>query len=310
MRGNAIPLRAPSATIGDNDGDDCWEWLFGCFYGRKPNFDSTTFGATVNDCVALIEAADTIGAIGAIREAVELALLQQDNILWKSIATSPVVWAELGRRVQSPVVFKEAVIHIVGQWNMLEANVKNGLPADIRQLCQKKWDELELNKRAIELRIAGHYPKFMCQNAIDRPQRTVYANHIYMWMAVAHFRHYVSQSGNDCENRMAKDGGYAWYKKFATGGSSYLDHEDMKMFHQFFPMSGKACGILEASLNVLKEETKSFVKGLMVNRTHVNVEKLDNVQEPWLTCVLVESEDMPWNQTDDGVRVKKVLASK
>lgn len=252
--------------------------------------------------MALVEAADAIDAIGAVREAVDLALLQQDTVLWKSIASNPTIWAELGRRVRSPVIFKEAVVHIIGQWKMLDSEVKDALPGDIHQLCQRKWDELELNKRAIEIRIAGHYPSFLCQNSDDRPQRTVYSNHIYMWMAICHFRHYISQSGNECTNRMARDGGYAWYKKFATGGDSYLDHEDMKAFHQFFPMSGKACGVLEANMNVLKDETKQFVEGLMVNRTHFDPEKLKGVKEPWLTCALVETADLPWHESSGEVQ--------
>lgn len=298
-----VPLRIPPNTVGEDDGDKCWDWLFGCFYGRKPTFDSTTFGATVKDCIALVGAADTIGAIGTVREAVDLALLQQDGVLWSSVASSPIIWAELGRRVQSPAIFKEAIIHIVGQWKMLDSTAKDTLPTETRQLCQDKWDELEINKRAIELRIAGHYPAFLCQNVEDRPQRTVYANHIYMWMAISHFRHYISQSGNEGRNRQARDGGYAWYKKFATGGDAYLDHEGMKAFHQFFPMSGKACGVLEAHMNVLKDEMKPFVKGLMVNRTHIDPEKLEGITEPWLTCTVVEPKDMPWEQANGDVQV-------
>jgi hypothetical protein len=193
------------------------------------------------------------------------------------------------------------VIHIIGQWMMLDKTTRDALPEDIRQLCQSKWDELELAKRAIEIRIAGHYPAFLCQNSENRPQRTVYANDIYMWMAISYFRQYVSQSGNDERNRTAKDGGYAWYKMFATGGDSYLHHEDMKAFHQFFPMSSKACSVLEANMNVMKDEVKKFVKDLMINRTHVDPEKLEGVHKPWLTCAVVGTEDLPWYKSSVNV---------
>lgn len=281
---------------GGDDGDKCWDWVFGCFYGENPSFDTSTFGATVNDCVALVETADAIGAIGTVRGPVDLALLQQDAVLWKSVANDPTIWAELGRRVRSSAIFKEAVVHIVGRWKMLNPNTKQALPEDIHQLCQRKWDELELAKRAIEIRIASHYPAFLCQNSEDRPQRTTYANDIYMWMAIAYFRQYLSQSGNDCKNRMAEDGGYAWYKMIATGGDSYLHHEDMKAFHQFFPMSSKACSVLESNMNVLKDEVKPFVQQLMTNRTHIDPEKLEGVQKPWLTCAVVGDQDLPWHE--------------
>lgn len=190
---------------------------------------------------------------------------------------------------------------------MLDPQTKEALPAGIYKLCDEKFEKLELAKRAVEIRIAGHYPAFLCKSVEDRPQRTTYANEIYMWMAISHFRHYISQSGNDGQNRMAVDGGYSWYKKFATGGESYLDHEDMKAFHQYFPMSGKACGVFEAHMNVLKEEIKPFVRGLMVNRTHVDPEKLEGAGQPWLTCTQVELSDVPWDQGNEDVQSATAL---
>lgn len=252
------------------------------------------------DCFVLIDCADTIEAVDHVREVVDLALMRQDEVLWKSIAGSPTVWAELGRRVKSPAIFKEAVAHIVGQWKMLDAPSKKQLPKDIQRLCIRKWEELELAKRAIEIRIAGHYPPFLCRNHADRPHRTAYASDIYSWMALSYFRQYLAQSGNDSKNRQAEDGGYAWYKAFAQGGDAYLHHEDMRTFHTFFPMSSKACSVLEAHMNVLKEDVKDFVKDLMVVRTHVDPANLEGVSKPWLTCTIVEKDDLPWNVADES----------
>jgi len=225
---------------------------------------------------------------------VDLALMRQDEVLWKSIADSPIVWAELGRRVRSPGIFTEAVVHIVGKWKMLDADSKRELPKDIQKLCKRKWEELELAKRAIEIRIAGHYPPFLCRNHADKPHRTAYASNIYSWMALCCFRQFLSQSGNDGKNRLADDGGYAWYKAFAQGGDAYLDHEDLRVFHSYFPMSSKACSVLEAHMNVLKGEIKEFVKDLMKVRTHVDPANLDGVSKPWLTCTVVDKNDLPW----------------
>lgn len=297
---NSIAPRAARNTIGGEDEDKCWDWLFGAFYGVTPTFDGSSFAATLNGCFALLEVAESIGAVEQVREIVDLALMRQDEVLWRSIACNPTVWAELGRRVRSPTIFKEAVVHIVGQWKMLDDEVKESLPADIFELCRRKWNELELAKRAIEIRIAGHYPAFLCRNHADKPQRSAYASDIYMWMALAFFRQYISQSGNDGKNRLADDGGYSWYKQISVGGSEYLNRQDMSTFHQFFPMSGKACGVMEAHMNVLKEEAKPFVKDLMVVRTHVDPATMtERPGKPWLTCTVVEKEDLPWHVPDD-----------
>lgn len=248
----------------------------------------------MNDCFVLIDCAEIIGALDHVGTVVDLALMQQDEVLWKSIAGSPTVWAELGRRVRSPAIFKEAVIHIVGKWKMLDAESKAQLPKDIQKLCKRKWDELEVAKRAIEIRIAGHYPPFLCRNHADKPHRAAYASDIYSWMALSYFRQYLAQSGNDSLNRLAEDGGYAWYKAFSQAGDAYLHHEDMRTFHTFFPMSSKACSVLEAHMNVLKEDIKDFVKDLMVVRTHVDPATLEGVNKPWLTCTVVEKDELPW----------------
>jgi len=270
--------------------------LFGCFYDIQPNVDDSTFAATVEDCHRLVDVAEDIQSLEHIREVVDLALMRQDQVLWKSIPSNPTGWAELAIRIQSPAIFKEAVIHIVGRWKW--ENEKEMSKA-LYDLCEKKWKEMEFAKRAIELRIAGHYPAFLYRNHADKPHRTAYAADIYMWMALPLFRQYMAQAGNDGQTRLADDGGYDYYRKFAIGGNAYLNHEDLTTFHQYFPMSNKACSVFEAHMNVLKEEVKVFVKDLMVVRTHVDPANL-GYDKPWLTCAVINKEDYPWYIAEDS----------
>lgn len=53
-------------------------------------------------------------------------------------------------------------------------------------------------------------------------------------------------------------------------------------------------------MNVLKEDVKDFVKDLMVVRTHVDPANLEGVSKPWLTCTIVEKDDLPWNVADES----------
>lgn len=287
---NVTPRASLHDLLGD-DHDKYWVWLFGSFYGISPNIDESTFGTTVTDCVNFLDVADMVGA--DLRKEVDLTLMRQDETLWKAIANSPTIWAELGRRIRSPTIFREAVIHLVGKWKMLESWDRARLPKDIAKLVQVKWNELELAKRAIEIRIAGHYPSFLLRNHADRPHRTTYSDDIYMWMALSYFRQYLCQSGTDRKNRLAKDGGYKWYKQIHDGGSAYLDHDSMRMFHSYFPMSVKAVGIMEQHMNVMKEDVKVFVKDLMVSRSHISPASLPD-ETPWLTCAVIEDDDLPW----------------
>ena len=58
-------------------------------------------------------------------------------------------------------------------------------------------------------------------------------------------------------------------------------------------MSSKACNVLEANMNVMKEDVKKFVKDLLENRSNVN--KTNYPQLNWLTCCLITKEDYPWH---------------
>lgn len=270
-----------------------WDWLFGIFYGKAPAFDDDNLATVLSGCMGLVDVAETIQAVDSVREVVDLALLRQGSVLWNSVASNPTAWAELGRRVHSPTIFKEGIIHIVGKWNEMDAGTKKDLHADIRTVCDRKYRELEIAKEAIEIRILGHYPAFLCRDAVTKPGRATYSNDIYMWMAICFYRQWFAQAISDGRNRVAQDGGYEFYHQIGQGGQTYLNHETFLNFHKYFPMSSKACNVLEANMGILKEEVKHFVQDILVNNVNV-----DNVGYPplrWLTCVKVVKEDFPWH---------------
>ncbi|ETI23370.1 hypothetical protein G647_05171 [Cladophialophora carrionii CBS 160.54] len=270
-----------------------WDWLFGVFYNREPIFDDTSLATVLSCVVALIECGEAINSIEHVRDVVDLALMRQDNVLWTSILGNPHVWIELGRRVRSPAIYGEAVIHLVGQWGTIPEGEKSRMSEDIRKIITRKANELSVMKEAIELRILGHYPEFMRRSAADKPGRPTYGNDIYMWMAVCFFRQWFAQSISDDRTRRAPDGGLSFYTALSEGGDAYISHVDFQEFHKYFPMSMKACQLLEANMGVLKEDVKRFVDELMVERTHLKRD--EHMDIAWLTCVNVEKEDLPWH---------------
>lgn len=241
--------------------------------------------------VALIECAEAVGSIEHVRGVVDLALMRQDNVLWTSILGNPAVWIELGRRVRSPQIYSEAAIHLIGQWGTISEVDKMPIGADIRAILDRKYNDLALVKEAVELRILGHYPEFMRRSAADKPGRPTYGNDIYMWMAVCFFRQWFAQQISDDRTRRAPDGGLGFYTALHLGQQNYLGHLDFQEFHKYFPMSLKACQLLEANMGVLKEDIKRFVDDLMIERTHL---KREQHEINWLTCVNIEKEDWPW----------------
>ncbi|KIW97107.1 uncharacterized protein Z519_02499 [Cladophialophora bantiana CBS 173.52] len=283
-----------------------WDWLFGIFYNREPVFDDSSLATVLSCVISLIECAESIGSLDHVRDVVDLALMRQDNVLWTSILGNPHVWIELGRRVRSPAIYSEAAIHLVGQWGTMTDEEKTRLSEDIRVILDRKAGELALVKEAIEIRILGHYPEFMRRSAADKPGRPSYSSDIYMWMAVGFFRQWFSQNISDDRTRRAPDGGFNFYAALHEGGQAYLNHMDFQEFHKYFPMSIKACHVLEANMGVLKEDVKRFVDDLMIERTHL---KRDEHEIYWLTCAKIEKEDMPWYKPDPTANPTDALQS-
>ncbi|EXJ83915.1 hypothetical protein A1O1_07544 [Capronia coronata CBS 617.96] len=270
-----------------------WDWLFGIFYNREPSFVNDTLVKVLGDVIILIECAESIGSIDHVRDVVDLALLRQDQVLWSSIMGNPVAWLELGRRVRSPTIFSEAAIHLIGQWGVLPIEVKDTISDDLREFLNHKADELDRAKEAVELRILGHYPAFMLRTAADKPGRPSYSGDIYMWMAVCFFRQWFAQSISDDRTRRAPDGGLDFYSALSDGGQAYLTHLDFQEFHRYFPMSIKACHVLEANMGVLKQDIMNFVSDLMVERTHLKRDDYPGIA--WLTCAKIDKAELPWH---------------
>ena len=246
--------------------------------------------------MGLVDVAESIGSVDRVRELVDLALIRQDHILWQAIARNPTAWTELGRRVHSPTIFKEGVIHLVGTWPHVAENIKEDMDKAVRALVERKFKELGISKEAIEMRILGHYPDFLTRDAADKPGRPSYASDIYMWMAICFFRHWFAQAISEDKTRRAADGGYAFYNALAKGGQAYLSHRDFQSFHKYFPMSSKACNVLEANMGSLKEDVKKFVADICVSRVHVKPEDIDI---DWLTCAVIKKEDLPWEVPEE-----------
>ena len=239
--------------------------------------------------------AERIGSVDTIRDSIDLALLRQDRVLWTAIMSNPMAWAELGRRVHSPTIFREAVCHLVGQWQRIREEGEVDLHEDIIRVCQQKFNELSTFREAVEMRILGYYPESLLQNVQERPDPPS-SDHIYIWMDLCFFRQWFAQAMADDRTRKAPDGGFAFYTALAHGGEAYLSREDFKHFYQYFPMNREECHVLEANMNALKEDVKQFVTDIVFNRSHVDREEH---AINWLTCTVIDQKDFPWYISDD-----------
>ena len=81
-----------------------------------PIADGTSdMGTALCDVDGLLQIAEYIGAARVITKPIDVALLRHQQVLFQAICANPAVWAGLAMRIQSDVIWKEAVIHLAGK---------------------------------------------------------------------------------------------------------------------------------------------------------------------------------------------------
>ena len=274
--------------------------VFRAFYNEPLQFNPG-MKETVLDCNLILEAAIYMDAVKATRGPVEAAMLQYGKRLFRSIAAHPETYARFARFLQSRVLFKECLIHIVGLWEVLtdEARLKiHQIGPKMVRLCEKKVETLKKQKEAIETRICGFYPLAVIKDPQNNTGRQSYSSDIYAWQALALFRHWWSEKMCQGYGRNASDGGFELYSVLYEAGEAYCDQQWRDHFHTHYcPMTAKSMAIVNKCLNEYKQDVKGFVAPLMTNNTQVELEP--NEQFNRLVCLHVGENDYPWLMKDE-----------
>ncbi|KAL3473923.1 hypothetical protein BJX99DRAFT_260903 [Aspergillus californicus] len=267
-----------------------WSNFFKICYNQNPTLDDDDCNFILENCLALVELGEIMSVSDLVSQAVSTTLLSFGQQLYRLIAQDPCFWVKLAVRIRSTSMFKEAMVHLVGKWGLLDDTDRESLPKDIRSLCEIKVDELNLIKKTIELRVVNHIP---------RPRSTIVSNRethsTFAWMALTFYQQWLCQSFVENRNYHAPDGGAAFYRAIAAGGDAYLDRLDRDIAHLTFADSqtenSRGFKELEKDLNELKKGIKDFVSDLLVNEAKYDAEILG--QLPYLTCCQVAEDEMP-----------------
>jgi hypothetical protein len=264
------------------------------FYGRELDLNDVGIQSALEDAMGLIEVAEYLGSVTAVAKNIDLALIKQGQVLFRSIANNPLEWLDLAVRITSEIIFKEAVIHVVGRWNEFTSAQKGGMGKDVKRVCVKHVDNLNRQRRALELQIGVLYPGGIVHPPGAPPvKRETFAADIMMWMAVCLFRQWLMQQILQDKTFRAKDGGYMLYKQMSEAGNKYLNRQVAAPFFGNFPMTKKGQNVFENHLLELKEVVKGSVcrSGLLESESALDTTKF---KVPWLTCTAVEAMDYPW----------------
>ena len=196
---------------------------------------------------------------------IEADLAAKGQILHRAIAADPACWLEFASRIKSKLIYREALIHAVGQFytERMQKALRTLEPKTV-EVLRKKTDILVDGLKNAQLKMISYFPPQLTRQLTvgyadhDNIGRSSYANDIFVWISVVVFRQFVSQSAIMDRTHQKEDMGYKVFSMLRTGGPSYLARDDLNDFYSHFPMTDKGKNVMESWLTSTKEHVKKF----------------------------------------------------
>ncbi|KAI5306360.1 hypothetical protein KEM56_001224 [Ascosphaera pollenicola] len=315
--------RAIDPTLRDYDN------LFRTFYNHPPRLNAEHIGTAYQECKSLLHLADMYDALPIVAPRVDHHLLRFSSRLFKHISEHPLSYLKLGYLARSKVIFREAMIHLVGQWP--EATVpshRTRLPAEVLDLISLKVGDLGEAIMRAENRLLSLTLATSVSAAAD-------VNPSLDFLAESVFRQWLVQSlrpprdGQDqpvssAEQRQQQQqqqqisllneempvhfsaAGRTFRLLAAPGPECYLGRKELKQFLKHFgaktsssqgPFHGREqLHHFQERVGRLRHEAREIVMPL----THSHLEMDANVTKdggscwPYLTCTVIDDVDLPW----------------
>jgi hypothetical protein len=275
---------------------DYYESIFYAFYGKEIRICDTDMRAALADVSEMIAIADYLGCVNIISKPVEVALLKHGQNLYRSIQSVPAQWAVMAYEIKSESIFREAMIHLIGNWARLKREAierVRGYPA-VRALVEKHHSIVVTKGRNLEKQVMSSYPGDIAAPSAHLPiKREEYSRDILVWIALTFFRHWLGQRLITAHGHNSEDGGFELYRQLGTAGDAYMEKEVMNQFHTRFPMTKKAMNVVENHLLEIKECIKGIVDkhDILATKCMLDIHKYP---VPYLTCIEFVREDFPW----------------
>lgn len=275
--------------------------------------------AYIVDCTALLQAAEYLGSIPVVRVIVEAHLLRLNQVLWHHISEKAENWVHISAKLESPLMFRECMVHLVGKFHLKDAvNLETLTAPEHGELGEHIWSlvlnkakELKDKKLMVERNLTEFYPARMIhkEDAETVPGRALYANDIYFWQGLTLCRQFVASAIlSNCHHR-ASDGGMAFYR--TIGEAKYLHPNTLGKYHSTFDMSSKGRACLHTGLEAIKEDLKAVVQPILKDNSQAT-RALDTAPFNHFTCTEVADEELPWYQApaeyrDEDINMNNML---
>lgn len=132
-------------------------------------------GALSAEIGGLLDVAQYLGCLPVVARSVENILMRFGQEFFRHISRTPTVWINRSLLMKSEAIFREAVIHTVGQWNSLTDVQKSNLSKEVMPLLEKKAAIMLKRGKEVEARVIALYPSGIQRREGDDAARTGYA---------------------------------------------------------------------------------------------------------------------------------------
>ncbi|KAF9891188.1 hypothetical protein FE257_004752 [Aspergillus nanangensis] len=269
-----------------------WKNMFSTFYGLVLNLESQGEDSITEHCWGLADVAEQLQMKSLLVFSMNIAFAAIGERLFILIAADPISWINVARRVRHVWIFKEALIHIVGNWNEWEEIDMDSLNFDVRDLCEEVHHGLQRQKAMVDRRLVNFFPGTFTNPATNQIE-SLYANDTHMWIAVTLYRQWLLHQMTGNTHLEHPDSGASFYRSVAAGGPMQSDN-NVNSFDLPIPFPAAEADIntIKRRLAQLSEEYAGLVKHLVANNSEYDVAVYGEL--PYLTCCTINDDDCPW----------------
>ncbi len=278
--------------------------LFRIFYNYPPSLDAVNIAEAYIQCKTLLTLADMYDALEVVGPRTDHHLLQFQGRLWKQIAKYPPSYLKLGYLARSKVIFAEALVHVVGQWPSGSNQLRHSVPDAVLEVIEDKVDDLQERMTLTEARL------FKLALVTSRGERVTPSNSYMDWLALSLFRQWLAENTTPPPPPASKTtessrnlprlpqpvGPGKLYRLLGAGGSTYLNHDDLKRFLKLRPedYTRDSMKKFEKRMDEIKQIARETVRPLMKNCLELDMGR-DGGGLGYLTCTNVDEDDFPWD---------------
>ncbi|KAG6088312.1 hypothetical protein E4U31_007846 [Claviceps sp. LM219 group G6] len=290
--------------------------LFRIFYHYRPMLENVDTSVAYAQCEYLLKLADQYDALAVVSPCVEYHLLQSQSKLWKHVARIPDSYLALSYQIRSKVIFKEALINVVGDWFLSQKRPHLDVPNFVFDIAENKVHELQETVNRVEGQL------FRLSLTTARGERVSPANDYMGWLAICLFRQWLAdntkaQPEPACNNETVSDNDHhseverlvvpptfyicRVYRILGSDNpSAFLDHKDCEAFLALNPQlyTPENLDRFEKRMADLKALARELVGPLLRNSLELDVTKYNGPSEIfkplYFTCTTIEDDDIPW----------------